>query len=175
MEETIRTTSAHVVKQMMKFVDLQFGDDILEPSAGYGDLLDHIQEGPYIKYPQHVVDCVELNTRRREVLRSKGYNIVGSNFLEFKTDKLYDWVIAAPNSVNSVDIEHVIQMHRFTKSGGTIVSLMDPIWMIKEEQIHKKFREWIKDKDYKMVMLEDYSFIEKCKTRPTIIIVIKKY
>lgn len=174
MEETVRITSANVVKQMMKFVDFKEGDCTLEPSAGYGDLLDHIMFGDYVKYPQNVTDCVELNARRREVLRSKGYNIVGSNFLEFETDKLYDWVIAAPNSVNSIDVEHVIRMYRFTKIGGTIVSLMDPIWMIGEEQIHKKFREFIKDKDYKIVMLEDYSFIEKFKTRPTIIITIKK-
>jgi hypothetical protein len=174
MEETVRITSAHVVEQMMKFVNFKDGGSLLEPSAGYGDLLDHIIFGNYIKYPQSVTDCVELNARRREVLRSKGYNIVGSNFLEFETAKLYDYVIAAPNSVNSIDVEHVIRMFRFTKNGGTIVSLMDPIWMIGEDNIHKKFREWVKDKNYKIVMLEDYSFIEKFKTRPTIIIIINK-
>ena len=174
MEETIRTTSANVVNQMMQFIDFKEGDSILEPSAGYGDLLDHIMVGDYIKLLQSVTDCIELNKERREILRSKGYKLIGSNFLEFEIDKLYDWIIAAPNSVGSIDIEHVIRMFRFIKIGGTIVSLMDPIWMTGEEDIHKKFREFIKHKDYKIVMLEDYSFIENYKTRPTIIIIIKK-
>ena len=173
MEETIRTTSSHVVDQMMKFVGIKVGDSILEPSAGYGDLLDHMLFGSYLRH-LNSIDCVELNARRRETLKSKGYNVVGSNFLEFQSDKLYDWVIAAPNSVKSVDIDHVLQMYRFTKLGGTIVSLMDPIWMIENEDKHIKFRTWLEDKMYKIVMLEDKSFIEKFKTRPTIIIVIRK-
>jgi len=171
MVETIRITSKHVVDQMMRFVYLYDGMHILEPSAGFGHLLDGIDFND-VKIGS--VDCIELNQKRREILIKKGYTVVGKDFFEFKTDKLYDLIIAAPNSVNSVDIEHVIKMYSHTREGGVIVSLMGPEWMIGELEIHKKFREWIKDKNYRIVMLEDNSFIENFKTRPTIIIMIIK-
>ena len=169
--ENLRVTSSHVVDQMMKHVMLERGNTILEPSAGNGDLLDHIIFGYYLC---NDIDCIELNEERRKVLQSKNYNVIGTDFLKFESNKKYDWIIAAPNSINSYDVDHVMQMYKFVKPEGTIVSLMDPIWMIGERSRHKKFRKWIADKNYKIVMLEDNSFIENFKTRPTIIIVIKK-
>lgn len=168
--ETVRITGKSVADQMIRFAYLWDGMNILEPSAGYGDLLDNID----FKGVKANIDCIELNKERRDTLRKKGYTVVGRDFFDFKSDKLYDLILAAPNSVNSIDVEHVIKMYSHVKEGGVIISLMCPMWIIGEEDIHKKFRDWVKDKNYRLVVLEDNSFVENFKTRPTIIILIMK-
>ncbi len=58
-----------------------------------------------------------------------------------------------------------MHMYEFLKTNGQIISLTHPIWTMYNEDIHIKFREWLKDKHYSMKMLEDNSFIENYNTR----------
>jgi hypothetical protein len=109
MEKTIRETSESVVREMLHFCSKSLiGSKILEPSAGKGILLDHVNnitsEGVIFMRPLHI-DCVELNKENREILISKGYNVIGEDFLKMKPsfDTMYDYIIAAPTYKNNID------------------------------------------------------------------------
>ncbi len=148
------------------------GTSILEPSAGSGDLVDWVQFlVPRLKFD---IDCIELNKEKREELISKGYNVVGEDFLKFDTNKRYDYVIACPTFKDNVDVEHIIQMYDFVKKGGSVVSFTSPFWTTQNTVRAITFRAWLRDKNYSLKMLEDKSFVENYKTQPTMIIKITR-
>lgn len=167
---TKRETTQPVIDKLMSFVNLKDGDYVLEPSAGYGLLADGIK-----RYNDKVnIHCVELNQTCKNTLKSKGYDVVGSDFFLFKPTIQYDYVIGAPNFRDNIDCMHVMKMYECVKPGGKVVSIMSPEWLTGEKQMQIEFREWIKNKKYQMIMLPDNSFIENSKTVPTIIIEIIK-
>lgn len=78
---------------------------ILEPSAGKGDLADAAlnvmlaDSGGYYsrgdKYRDRI-HCVEIHPELQAALRGKGYALVGSDFLSFRPDELYDLILMNP-------------------------------------------------------------------------------
>lgn len=173
MEEkvkTIRTTRRLVIDQMLDGVQLT-NRDVLEPSAGSGNLAEGILKAfPYVSS----LDCVELNKELRTELLRKGFTVVGNDFLQFQTEKKYDFIIATPTYKNNVDIEHIMHMFNFLKPGGKIVALTYPEWAMKNGEHQVRFRKWLETKRYSMKMLKDMSFVENYKTQPSMIITIRK-
>jgi len=171
--KTIRDTSEDVVIQMLEFCPIQAGSRILEPSAGKGFLLYHMANLLPI-YHTFEIDCVELNKENLEILKENGYNVIGEDFLEMKyyNHKKYDYIIAAPTYKNNIDVEHIMHMYKYLRRGGRIVSLTHPTWTTNNSERQQRFRKWLEDKDYSMVMLKDNSYIEKYKTQPSMIIKI---
>lgn len=154
----------------MKNITLKEGDRVLEPSAGYGLLADGI-----ISYNSKIqLDCVELNETCKTVLKEKGYNVVGSDFLLFKSNYQYDYIIAAPNFRNNIDCKHVMKMYEHLKPNGIISSITSPYWMTGDSELQIEFRNWLANKKYEIQMLPDNTFIEDYKTVPTITIKIFK-
>lgn len=134
----------------------------------------------YTKYGQCFIifnvqiDCVELNEAKKNALLDKGHTVVGRDFFHFKTEKKYDYVIAAPNFKDNIDIEHIIKMWTHLKEGGRIVSLTSPDWLLYSTEMFNHFRHWLLDKNYYLVALPDNYFMENGVTVPTCIIVINK-
>jgi 16S rRNA G1207 methylase RsmC len=150
---------------------MEDGSRVLEPSAGYGLLADGIKQ----YYPNIDLECVELNQDCKNVLKSKGYNVVGSDFFLFNPQYQYDYVIGAPNFRDNIDCKHVMKMYDLLKNGGTLVSIMSPYWMTGNSELQVSFREWLKNKKHVIDILPDNTFIEDGNTVPTIIIKIEKY
>lgn len=146
------------------------GDTVLEPSAGFGLLADGIKS----RHPNVNVECVELNQTCKDVLKEKGYKIVGSDFFLFDTKNQYDYVIAAPNFRDNIDCKHVMKMFEHVKSGGAVVSIMSPYWMTGDSELQISFRKWLEGKKHIIDILPDNTFMEDGKTVPTIIIKIEK-
>lgn len=144
--------------------------DILEPSAGTGNLVDGILKHS----PAANVDCIELNRKCRLALKDKGYNVIGSDFLRFNSGKKYDYIIACPTYKNNIDVVHIMHMYDLLKPGGCIVSLTSPYWVTNNDTHQVEFRSFLADKEYKMVMLTDNSFVEEYQTQPSMIIKIYK-
>lgn len=150
--------------------DVQDGHKVLEPSAGVGLLA----EGIIRHNPNIDLDCIELNSDCKKVLREKGFNVIWSNFLDFKPKYLYDRVIGAPNFKDNVDCQHVMKMYECVKPGGKVISIMSPYWMTGDSELQTNFREWLQDKSYNITMLPDNSYVEDGITVPTILITIEK-
>lgn len=85
-----------------------FSGHILEPSAGKGDIIDHIYAKQGWSGKDSVqIDAIENDSRLVDTLLGKGYNVVWNDFLTYETYKEYDFIIMNPPFSNGVD--HVIK------------------------------------------------------------------
>jgi 16S rRNA A1518/A1519 N6-dimethyltransferase RsmA/KsgA/DIM1 with predicted DNA glycosylase/AP lyase activity len=60
--------------------------NILEPSAGIGDLLNS-HNNLYLDIFDNQIDCIELNQDKCTVLKNKGYNVIHGDFLKLDITK----------------------------------------------------------------------------------------
>lgn len=78
---------------------------ILEPSAGKGNILDHLIDKYHTDSKN--VACIELNPELRMILGSKKYRIVDADFLEYECDESFDLIIMNPPFRDGV--EHLLK------------------------------------------------------------------
>ena len=128
-----------------------------------------LADGIITNYPNINLECVELNQECKNVLKEKGYNVVGSDFFLFNPKYQYDFVIGAPNFRDNIDCKHVMKMYDLVKQGGTVSSIMSPYWMTGNSELQIEFRQWLNGKKYSIDMLPDNTFMENGMTVPTII------
>lgn len=166
--KTVRQTSLQIASKLIEQSNLTDNLSVLEPSAGDGLIIDQIHQN--YTFQNLDIDCVELNKEKAQACSAKGYNTFHTDFLEFKTDKKYDRIIAAPPFKGNVDIIHIQKMYDLLKSKGILVSLTSPYWLTNNENHQVQFRKWLEGKKYWLTMAPDNSFIEKSKTVPTAII-----
>lgn len=74
---------------------------ILEPSAGKGDMIKHINDLNYGKCAQ--IDAIEKDNRLSSLLIQHGISVVWDDFLTYETYKEYDYIIMNPPFSNGVD------------------------------------------------------------------------
>ena len=76
-----------------KFKNTDFSK-VLEPSAGKGDLA--------LAYPENgrsrkvLPDCCEIDITQHPIIREKGLNVVGFDFMQFSTGSIYSHIIMNP-------------------------------------------------------------------------------
>jgi len=162
-----------IVDHVRELIDTNI--KVLEPSAGEGGLLkpSWMAESLFNKAD---ITCVELNKEKCEKLKQneKHLNVIHADFLNYDFSDTYDVIIAAPPFNNNIDVEHIQKMYSLLNEYGIIVTLTTPYWMTNNESHQVEFREWLKEIDHKIEMLPDMTFIEKSKTVPTAILIIKK-
>lgn len=78
----------------------------LEPSAGRGDILDALPKsgGGYYRME---VECCEISPDLRAILISKGYKVIGTDFLRMQAPYLYGLVVMNPPFATCA--EHVLK------------------------------------------------------------------
>ena len=145
IEESIRgvkipgffPTPKNLIEEMIELGEIRDCHEILEPSAGKGDMVDVLKLNG-IKN----IDCIEINNSLKEILKLKGCNLVGSDFLEFN-DKKYDRIIMNPPFEDLQDIDHIKHAYNTLKEGGILVSVMCAGVMSNNRKKAEEFREWI--------------------------------
>lgn len=170
--ETKRDTSPEVVDLIFNQID--YPKDyfkVLEPSAGEGILLDYILP----KLPNILqVDVIELNSDKVDKLKSKGYNVIGRDYMNTKITTPYNLILACPPFRDNVNLEHIQKMYNEVVEGGTILTLCNTQLINDNTEKSIQFRKFLNSVNYSITMLPDNSFIERYKTVPTILIKIKK-
>ncbi|EQA55365.1 LPD1 domain-containing protein [Leptospira kmetyi] len=150
-----------LAQRLVKEAEISSGMEVLEPSAGKGDLSEEIQNLTGIK-----PDTIEYFSSLREILQKKDFNLVGSDFLEFK-DKLYDRIIMNPPFEKGQDLEHVQHAYSLLKPGGRLVSIMSEGPFYREDSKAKNFRKWLEDVDGESEQLPSGSFLGRDSFRQT--------
>ncbi|MFN8359317.1 MAG: helicase-related protein [Candidatus Kapaibacterium sp.] len=126
-------TPPDIVERMLAKAELRNASNVLEPSAGKGNIVDLIRA----KYPDLRIDVSELGEHNRKILELKGYNIVADDFLTLgvtgKTEKgvpivnpavQYDRVVMNPPFQNGMDWVHIQHAYKLLKSYGVLVALV---------------------------------------------------
>lgn len=128
------TTNKDLLNRLMKLADITEFDSVLEPSAGIGCIADAIRQ-----YTNDVVVC-EYMFAYSELLKLKGYNVVGNDFLEYNS-KQYDKIVA--NVPFSDEVNHVRHIYECLKDGGRAVVITSPHWTFAREKECTDFRNWL--------------------------------
>lgn len=144
-------TPRDLAKKMLDGIDWRMIENILEPSAGKGDLVDAIfnsvkdyVEKSYGRYnvsagfSHKCIDCIEIDTNLQSVLRERIKNIQGNveratidsihlvfnDFLKFKPFKKYDLIVMNPPF--SEGAKHLLKaLSIVEEDGGSVVCLLN--------------------------------------------------
>lgn len=150
-------TPAAVCKLMLERAELGPGMTVLEPSAGSGFIADFLA----CTVPDLKMDVVEHNSRLREVLELKGYNLVGSDFLEDDfTGRQYDRILMNPPFEKQADIDHVQRAASLLAPGGVLVAVMSASFDFRQDKKSAAFREWLGVRGAEWCKLPEGSFKE---------------
>jgi hypothetical protein len=85
-------TPAHLANRMLKKVKNWSIENILEPSAGLGHLIQSLKE--FQKYRTYNISAIEIDNNCRNILRGKNINIIDSDFLAYNGLEQFDLIIA---------------------------------------------------------------------------------
>jgi hypothetical protein len=122
--------------QMAQLANLRIGLNVLEPSAGTGELVEAILETE----PLCIIAAIEKNSQRAEVLDKKGYNLIGHDFFEHQGT--WDRIIQNPPFEEFQDIAHVRHAYDCLAPGGRLVSVMSEGTFFRNGPA-AKFRDWL--------------------------------
>ena len=101
-----------------------FYKDILEPSAGKGNIVDYLtQKDKYGRDRTPEIDCIEIDENLRNVLKGKEYRVIYDDFLKFFTLKHYDLIVMNPPFSNGD--EHLLKALSLIKDGGDVICILN--------------------------------------------------
>ena len=132
-------TPKNIVEKMLDEADIKKGEIVLEPSAGKGNIADEIRT----RYPDNALEVAEINGSLAELLKEKGHNVVGNDFLA--TNKKYDKIIMNPPFEKLQDIDHVKHAYDMLNPGGRLVAIMSESPFFNSAKKAEAFRTWLED------------------------------
>lgn len=138
-------TPLELADRMVKMAGIRNGDEVLEPSAGQGAILDAI----YRVYGvgNYVVDAVEVMDQNVKVLgrtfSGKCRQIFHMDFLKSTPTRGFNRIIANPPFSKNQDIDHIYHMYSHLAIGGRIVTLSSMSWTFGSRKKQVAFREWL--------------------------------
>jgi type I restriction-modification system DNA methylase subunit len=150
---------------MIQYAHINENSRVLEPSAGIGNIADQI------KKTTNNLDVVEYMNHFSELLRLKGHNVVGNDFLEYETDDKYDAIIMNPPF--SDEQNHIKHAYDLLKNDGILVSISSPHWTFANDKNSVEFRQWLENETYFTEDLKSGTF--EMTGVASKIIVIKKH
>ena len=97
--------------------------NVLEPSAGRGDIADYVMHKMEKYHTIYAIDCIEIDRDLRNVLKGKNHNVVYDDFLTFRTFRKYDLIIMNPPF--SQGAVHLMKALELMETGGQIVCILN--------------------------------------------------
>ncbi len=163
-------TPDEVVNLMLTKASIQLTDNILEPSAGQGAIVDRIVS------LCNRVDMCEFMPENRQILENKGYKnrIICEDFTKLNTDYKYDKILANPPFTKNQDIDHVLKMYKHLKTKGRIVAIMSPTWVVGNQKKQVDFRNWLTELGASWESIEEGAFKKSGTGIKTYMVVIDK-
>lgn len=112
-------TPADVAARMVELARIQYGNSVLEPSAGTGALAEPARAaGGVMTLVERNLDLVGLLRLRFDDVRTADFLMCGDELGTF------DKVIANPPFENGIDIKHVEHALKFLRPGGRLVAIV---------------------------------------------------
>lgn len=118
-------TPEHLISKMFSKVNKNIIKNILEPSAGKGNIVDYLKNlKSYQRYGNFEIDCIEKDNELRKFLKGKDYKVIFDDFLKFDTMKKYDVIMMNPPF--SDGDKHLLKAISLIQDyGGQIVCLLN--------------------------------------------------
>lgn len=91
--------------------------NVLEPSAGTGNLVDWIDD-------RSIVDCYDVSELQCKVLEAKGYKTHNADFMLIEPIANYDLIVMNPPYNNNQCYEHIKHAEKFLDNDGIIYAVV---------------------------------------------------
>lgn len=164
-------TPLPVANLLVSNADIQPGMKILEPSAGHGAIADVIRA----MCSDCQIDTIEIEPSNRQVLKEKGYKLVGKDFMKYRKKKpLYDRIVMNPPFSRQQDIDHVRHAWKFLKPGGRLVSVMAGGTEFRQNKKAVEFMQLVDQYGKGIEPLPEESFKESGTGVNTVVVTIDK-
>lgn len=148
-------TPEHLISKMFFKIKKTNINNILEPSAGKGNIVDYLKNTSLYRNRKYEIDCIEKDNELRKFLKGKSHKVIFDDFLNFNTMKKYDVIIMNPPF--SDGDKHLLKALSLMKDyGGEIICLLNAETL---KNICTVYRQDLKNQldDYKA----EIEFIEK--------------
>lgn len=143
-------TPPDLVNRMLDHAAIEDGHEVLEPSAGVGNIMDAVKD----QHPGAKTHGIEQKFDFADVLKMKGHQHEVGDFLDHK--KTYDRIVMNPPFENRQDEKHVKHAYSLLKPGGRMVAIMGAgAW---NNERSSGFRDWASEVGAKNYQLPEGSF-----------------
>jgi predicted RNA methylase len=144
---------SYIHESLLNINDKSIIYDILEPTAGTGNLIaELIKEKP----EAYRIDAIEYNKELYHIgkARFKNFNNINwynESFLDFKTDKKYDYIFMNPpfninvKGKKYLDIDFVNQAYKLLKENGKLCAILSNTYTYHKNPKYIKFKEFIEN------------------------------
>ena len=169
---------------MLNINDKSIIYDILEPTAGTGNLIaELIKENP----EAYRIDAIEYNKELYHIgkARFKNFNNINwynESFLDFKTDKKYDYIFMNPpfninvKGKKYLDIDFVNQAYKLLKENGKLCAILSNTYTYHKNPKYIKFKEFIENNGFDNKIeggfKEDKTIMKEMQTNVKMMIII---
>lgn len=134
----VQFTPPDLAEELVAYARLTPESVVLEPSAGIARIAEKIRQ---ITKNVHVI---EIDEEMRALLKQKGFEVVGEDFLQFQASNVYDAIIMNPPFSKNQDIIHLKHAFSLLKPGGRLVCLTSAHWRnFGSEKITAAFQKWL--------------------------------
>ena len=138
-------TPEKIASTLAQMAELDDARTLLEPSAGYGALIDAaLDVNPMLR-----VTAFEVNTKLSEILamKQKAFwrysHILNSDFVEYFSPERFDRVIMNPPFEKGQDMMHVQIAYDKLAQGGVLVAIVCENCFYRKDGEYPDFREWL--------------------------------
>lgn len=162
-------TPAPIVERLLEIADIRPGMQVLEPSAGRGNIAKAVADLGAI------VDCYEL-LRENYLALCENLNfrhVRPMDFLAQPPEAVYDRVVMNPPFARQDDIRHVTHALRFLRPDGLLVSVMSAGILFRENRLTTEFRALIDARGGDIEECPDGAFKESGTMVRTVIVTIR--
>jgi len=161
----INFTPSEVALFMIELTDIEEGSKILEPEAGIGNIADQVK-----KFTDNIDVCEQMYSYV-ELLKLKGYNVVGTDFMQLDKYNEYDYIIMNPPFTN--EQEHIKHAYDLLKTGGRIISITSPHWTFASDKKSQEFKKWFDEIGGEIVEDLESGTFEMTGVRAKIVVINK--
>jgi hypothetical protein len=159
-----------IEKMLEEYKTKPLPQNILEPSAGKGDIIDYINKIQSKRKAKSSIYAIEFVPELQEILKLKNCEILGDDFLKYKTTGIkFDLIIMNPPFDRGA--EHVLQAWDILNNGGKIIALLNKHTYYNPYNSHRLKLKTIIDQYGKVENL-GRCFTEKTSERPANVDVI---
>lgn len=147
-------TPSWLAETMVNLALIEPGMRVLEPEAGDAAIASIIRD----LHPDTTLDVLELEDKRRQLLVSRGFNCVGSDFLSYNPGRVYHRIIMNPPFSGQQDIDHVMHASRLLLPGGRLTAVMSAGVTFRSNRKTQQFREWLSEHNGQIHNVPDKAF-----------------
>lgn len=148
-------TPDDICEQIVDLAEIDPGHSVLEPSCGWGSILDAVKRRcPEIKYAHGL----ERNSSLAKIAAA-AHSVENVDFMEYACTIPYDRILMNPPFENGQDVQHV--RHAFDRClapGGRLVAIMSNGVNFRSDRRTIEFREWSEANDGEISPLPSGAF-----------------